>query len=209
MNSRTDWFLRDIVRHRQVRCRRSRCKATAAAAADYHQVNVTRLQLLSLQSAFPSHAIRTHPHAFETVPTMTLMSAAGTTPCRATASPRRGNGPSLQVPPPPPPLLPHIPTAATCINHRPPAPPLWFIHRIAGIAAVRGPPHTPLIHVLSCCTGTKCIGRSRLQVRERSVPAAATTAVRVAVSLPFVSCHLLVSAAVRAAARCCTIRTRK
>jgi hypothetical protein len=63
-NSRTDWVLRDIVRHRHVRCRRSRCKATAAAAAaaaaaDYHQVNATLLQLLSLQSAFTSHAIRT------------------------------------------------------------------------------------------------------------------------------------------------------
>jgi hypothetical protein len=37
----------------------------------------------------------------------------------------------------------------------------WTV--LAGIAAVRGTPDLPLIHVLSCCTGTKCIGRSRLQ----------------------------------------------
>jgi hypothetical protein len=37
----------------------------------------------------------------------------------------------------------------------------WTV--LAGIVAVRGPPASPLIHVLSCCTGTKCLGRSRLQ----------------------------------------------
>ncbi len=37
----------------------------------------------------------------------------------------------------------------------------WTV--LAGIAAFRGPPASPRIHVLSCCTGTKCIGRSRLQ----------------------------------------------
>jgi hypothetical protein len=37
----------------------------------------------------------------------------------------------------------------------------WTV--LAGIAAVRATPTTPLIHVLSCCTGTKCLGRSRLQ----------------------------------------------
>jgi tRNA-specific adenosine deaminase 1 len=37
----------------------------------------------------------------------------------------------------------------------------WTV--LAGFAAVRGPPSSPLVHVLSCCTGTKCIGRSRLQ----------------------------------------------
>lgn len=37
----------------------------------------------------------------------------------------------------------------------------WTV--LAGIAAIRGPPASPVIHVLSCCTGTKCIGRSRLQ----------------------------------------------
>ena len=37
----------------------------------------------------------------------------------------------------------------------------WTV--LAGITVVRGPPASPLIYVLSCCTGTKCLGRSRLQ----------------------------------------------
>jgi hypothetical protein len=37
----------------------------------------------------------------------------------------------------------------------------WTV--LAGIVAVRGPPDSPVICVLSCCTGTKCLGRSRLQ----------------------------------------------
>ena len=60
--------------------------------------------------------------ALETVPILTLIAAAGTTHCRATASPRRGNGPSLQVPSPPPPLLPYVPTAAMWHHATPPLP---------------------------------------------------------------------------------------
>jgi hypothetical protein len=128
-----------------------------AAAVSCRHLNATPSQPLLLKSVSCSNM-----NNLAITRKQALMAAAGTTPFRATASPPRGNGRFLQVPPPLP-LAQQLLPAATMCCQSPPLPP-----SVAGIAAVRGPsssPPLPLIHVLSCCTGTKCIGRSRLQVR--------------------------------------------